>query len=269
MINYNSIKDIQKLLTENGLSMSKSRGQNFLMDQNIKNQIAELGEIKKTDKVWEIGPGLGQLSSILSTLTDDLTLFELDKGFIKILKENFSNVNIVSGDFLETRKIQTDIPDIVFGNLPYNIASRIIIDLIEEGYNKMVFVIQKEVAQRLGSDKNQKDYSIFSILAQAKSDIKIVRHINPKSFYPIPKVVSSVITINRHDRYDIKDYSVFKELIKTAFCQRRKNILNNLSTKYDKNKILHILQKHSIDTNQRADSISIQQYVEISNDLVF
>ncbi|PKL03960.1 MAG: hypothetical protein CVV53_09020, partial [Spirochaetae bacterium HGW-Spirochaetae-9] len=159
--------------------MSKRFGQNFLVDPNAREKLyAALGTTAPVH-VWEIGPGIGAMTALLLQRGHSVTAFEIDHGFARILRDLFGDnprFTLVEGDFLKTWKDAGTNPDIVFGNLPYNVALTIIGDLLESGQvpQRMIFTVQKEAAQRIVAVPGTKDYSAFSVLCSSVCRAKIL-----------------------------------------------------------------------------------------------
>ena len=286
-MNYNSPKNIQDILSTYNLAPQKKFGQNFLISKEVREYILSVIDIDPGSYIWEIGPGLGSMTAlILEKLgTGKLSVFEIDKGFIELLKKFFENrIEVVEGDFIKTwKKYKTSskmpCPARIFGNLPYNSASIIIASLIEENSvpEKMVFTVQKEVAQRIAAKPGTKDYSSFSVLCQIACDIKIEIDIKGGAFFPVPDVTSSLISMTPHTKYSgIKDRKVFSQFLRTLFKARRKTILNNLKTvdlSQDKAgtkniTITDILYKKNISPGLRAEKLDISQIVSIFESFV-
>ena len=230
---YNSPSQLRLFLEENSLGMRKKFGQNFLINPNIRERLLDALEIKPFERVWEIGPGLGAMTLGLLERGADVTAFEIDKGFIKILKELFNgntNFNLIEGDVLKTWPKTLQENDLsLFGNLPYNIAAVLIADMIEKKrfFNKMVITVQLETAQRLLAKPGTKDYSSLTVLCSSVYNIKPLMNIKGGSFYPIPRVESQglrfdLIKLNK----ELPKY--FNSLTRVLFSARRKTIKNNL-----------------------------------------
>ena len=270
-MNYNSPKDIQDILSMHGLALQKKFGQNFLISKEVREHILSVLDMDPGLNIWEIGPGLGSMTALIleKLKTGKLSVFEIDRGFIEILKKFFdSRIEIVEGDFLKTWKkyktISVASPDRIFGNLPYNSASAIIASLIEENSvpEKMVFTVQKEAARRMAAKPGTKDYSSFSVLCQIACDIKIETDIKGGAFFPVPDVTSSIISMTPHNRYSaIKDRKAFSQFLRTLFKARRKTILNNLKSIDSVETITDILCEENISPGIRAEKLEVAQIV--------
>ena len=179
----------------------KSLGQNFLIDKNIIEKICNAGNLSKNDNVLEIGPGTGNLTEfILKKKPKKFYVIEKDERLIKNLNEKFDNkLTIINEDILKyDLKLLSDKDLIIFGNLPYNISSQILVNFINYSYSKfsykkLVLMFQKEVADRILAEDNSKNYGRLSIFSSWKLDIKKIMDIYPSSFFPKPKVMSSLL----------------------------------------------------------------------------
>ena len=219
-----------------GLHMSKKLGQNFLIDAGIVQGIVDAADIQPGERVLEIGPGIGTLTQGLAEAGADVTAVELDKKLPAVLAETlkaYPNVTIVPGDILKV-----DIPSImgegtfkVAANLPYYITTPIIMTLLERRLpiERLVTMVQKEVAERIAEKPGSKTYGILSVLLQAWYDIEYLFTVGSGCFAPPPKVESAVIRLTRNSRMDLGcDEALFKTVVKTAFGQRRKMMRNPL-----------------------------------------
>lgn len=275
-MNYDSKNEITAFLEKRGLSPRKRFGQNFLVSGEVRKKIMSLVDIKPGSVVWEIGPGLGAMTELALEKTGSgrLDVFEIDKGYIEILKDLFSghigngNLEIIEGDFLKTwkgRVEQAGLPERIFGNLPYNCASAIIASLIEDKVlpEKMVFTVQKEVAERMAAKPGSSDYSSFSVICQSFCSVTIEFDIRGGSFYPVPDVTSSVVTLVPQTACaDIGNVKKFSSFLRILFNSRRKTVLNNLRV-FGKDKAESSLRKLSIDPGIRAEKLGIESIVTL------
>lgn len=285
-INYNSKHEIKKLLQELNICLKKRWGQNFLINENARNNIINILNPEKEEKIWEIGPGIGSITEILLAKTDSLTVFEIDKGLIRFLNEYFAMFiksedkyfNIVDGDFLKTWEKELKIngaPDKIIGNLPYSSASAFIVTLIENNAvpAKMVFTVQKELAQRITAKTNTKSYSSFSVLCQYACTIKIRGDINSGSFFPKPDITSTIIemTPNKRLQNPASD-KIFLQLVKGLFSSRRKTIKNNIRSNITINNvsnesIYNAAFNANIDIQKRAEYYNVSDFINFSNEI--
>ena len=243
----------------------KSLGQHFLTDKNIALKISESLQNTNNLPVLELGPGTGILTNYLIKRFDKLCLVEIDRDSVKFLKEKLStqDADIVEADFLKTDLEEiTKLPTCLIGNFPYNISSQILFKVIEHRENipETVCMLQKEVAERISSPSGNKTYGILSVLLQTWFDIKYLFSVQPNVFYPPPKVQSAVIRLSRNQRTDIGcDDNFYRQLVKTAFNQRRKTLRNALKP------MSYNLSNVPADTlNKRAEQLSVTDFIELA-----
>lgn len=241
----------------------KFLGQHFLKDLSIAQRIAET---IKSGRVLEIGPGMGVLTQFLLKNTNiDLTAIELDRESVAYLKEWYPELKLIEGDFLKLNlnELYPDGEFSVIGNYPYNISSQIFFKVAE--YRDRIPVcsgmIQKEVAERIASKPGNKAYGILSVLLQAYYDIEYLFTVDENVFNPPPKVKSAVVRLRRNSRQQLDcDEQLFKQVVKTAFNQRRKQMRNSLQPLVGKgNPIL----EEKIFT-KRPEQLSVDEFVELT-----
>ena len=272
-----NLKEVKDLLEKFDAGALKKYGQNFLINEHVLNTIASsLGVNNKC--VIEIGPGLGSLTRYLLKYYEQVLVYEIDPKMIEVLKSTLGEqIKIVEGDFLKA-KIDKDIDanfnsDEVYliANLPYYITTPILLKILEETtkITKLVIMIQKEVADRFLGKPNTKDYNSLSVLIQTYMNVKKVIDVSKNSFYPAPQVDSTVIMLERKQNpdYEIKNEELFLKVNRQLFKQRRKTIVNNLKEIYEKELILNILNKLSIDEMARSETLTVKQIIDISNEL--
>lgn len=255
----------------------KAYGQNFLNDSNIIKNIVKGANIKENSLVIEIGPGSGALTIELSKVAKNVLCYEIDERLEEILDENLvkcTNVDIIFDDFMN-RDIKNDIANYnyeniyVVANLPYYITTPIIEKLIESKINfeGITIMIQKEVGERFCAKEGSRDYSSITVFLNYYYDLKKLFVVNRNCFTPKPNVDSIVITLkSKKDKMLLKDQNLFFKLIRDSFKYKRKNLRNNLKD-YDLLKIEEVLKKHKLDLTVRAEHISLELFVEISNSL--
>lgn len=279
--------DTRSILKKYGIRPTKSLGQNFLTDEGILKRIAATAELTGDDLVLEIGPGLGSLTAQLAESAGRVLAVEIDRHLIPALNEilkNYSNIHIIHADILRIdaeaelkpylkdengrdRKLK------IVANLPYYITTPVIMKLLESGLKAktMVFMVQKEVADRMRADPGGKDYGSLSVAVQYYSKPSVVFEVPPHSFIPQPDVYSSVIKLDIYDKapVDLKDRELFFRLVKAAFGQRRKTLANALNNArffgLDKEEIKRVLSAADIGENQRGETLSIEQFARLSN----
>ena len=233
-LNYDSPASIQAFLEQNGLAVSKRLGQNFLIDRSVRSRIVKALEVEEGMQVWEIGPGIGAMTILLLEEKVRLTAFEIDYGFVRVLKGLFSeyeNFCIVKGDVLKTLCSQKNLPARIFGNLPYNSAFAIISDILEMEIlpQHMVFTLQKEAAHRMVAGPGTKDYSSLSVLCTSVCDVRILFDIGSSAFWPRPRVTSSVVQlIPKKKSMSALERKDFSDFVRAAFSSRRKTLRNTL-----------------------------------------
>ena len=248
----------------------KSLGQNYLIDTNILSNIVNYGDIKSNDTILEIGAGTGNLTKkILEKSPKDLILVEKDKELAETLNIKFGRrVKIINDDILNClNNIKFSKPIKVFGNLPYNISSQILVNFVKmenlnKNYKKFIFMFQKEMADRIIAKNNTKHYGRISILTSWRMNYKKIFDINPNSFYPKPKVWSSLVIFSPKDNYErLNKVKNLEHITNIFFNQRRKMIkkpMKQLFSEYEK--VANILK---IDLNLRPQNLSKDKYIEI------
>ena len=275
---YNSPAELKMILDANGFSMQKKFGQNFLINEDARCRLVDALEISEGMKVWEVGPGLGAMTNTILERGADLTVFEIDRGFASLISgffEDYSNkekFRIIEGDVLKTWKGQFKAagqPDRFFGNLPYNIAATIIADTIENNvrFDRCVFTVQKEVAQRMCAKPGTTDYSSFSALCQWAYDVKPLLDLSGGNFWPKPNVDSrAVVFTKKADFPCCKNPELFVKMQRALFSSRRKTVRNNLS-QFLKNNDLAVscLEKAGIDIMKRAEVLTLPELLKLSD----
>ena len=275
--NLYSKNEVKNYLKENSIFPNKNRGQNFLCDKNIANNIANIIVNNRSKYCLEIGGGLGSLSEILINIyKENLTIAEYDKALYNHLIKKYSNnsnINIIHKDILTVNieDIKKEVKFDIYGNIPYNIASPIMEWLFCDCYDKWnyaVFMVQSDFANRLIAKPNTENYSTLTLFANFMSDIKFEYNVSKEVFYPKPNVESSVISIIPK-KVNFEILNIFKSVSKTLFHNRRKNIKNNfINSPYiniEKEKIDEILDKANIDKNDRGESLSLEEVKNLSN----
>lgn len=254
----------------------KSLGQNFLQDKNIINKISSSINPSNNDLIIEIGPGSGALTKELVKKQCDIICFEIDNRLEKTLRnieKDNKNLKVIFKDFLSINindYIDKKYNHIYFvGNLPYYITTSIINKIIKESNPyEITIMIQKEVADRFNAKPSSREYGSISVFLQYNFTIEKVCDVNKKCFEPVPKVDSSVIKLISNNKYKniVKDEEKLYKLIKDSFTHKRKNLRNNLIN-YDKDKISEILKKYNKDLTARAETITIEEFIDISNNI--
>ena len=248
----------------------KSLGQNFLVDEKILNKIIDIGNVNFENVVIEVGPGKGALTDkILKKKPKKLTVIEKDERLIKLLNNKFgSEIDIINNDMMKIsyeEYLQENL--IIFGNLPYNISTRILtkwikMNSLEKFCKKLVLMFQKEVADRIIADTNTKNYGRLSIISNWKMKIEKIIDIEPKSFNPSPKVKSTLLVFVPKKKYHIlKDAKNLEHITNIFFSQRRKMIKKPL--KFLFNNFEEVSKKLSIDLKLRPQNLDHKTYYKI------
>jgi 16S rRNA (adenine1518-N6/adenine1519-N6)-dimethyltransferase len=283
---YEEMGNTTEIIKKFKIKLNKNLGQNFLTDENIVKKIVGSAIISDRDLIIEIGPGIGSMTRELCKNAGKVLAVEIDKYLIPALTYNlreFNNIEIVNKDIMDeniveminTAKLSGFNPENVkvIANLPYYITTPIIMKFLEEapGIDMMVFMVQKEVAERMVAKPGGKDYGALSVAVQFYSEPSIIFNVSPDSFVPRPNVDSTVIKLNVYKEpiVDIKSKKMFFKTVKAAFGQRRKTLPNALCNsgyfKQNKEEMKDILENIGVGENQRGETLSIMQFAELSN----
>ncbi len=280
---YDSPNSLKEFLDAFGFGMQKKFGQNFLLDRKVRNELVSLLDLSKDSTIWEVGPGLGAMTSLILEKDCKFKVFEIDRGFIAILKQFFGdkeNFQIIEGDVLKNWKKELEEsgkPNVFFGNLPYNIATELILDTIESFvvFDKVLITVQKEVAQKITAKPNNKNYGVLSVLSNWLYDCKIVKKIPSSAFWPQPHVESATVLFTpklSENEIDMKKARLFVKLVKALFSSRRKTIKNNLNAFLKLNGYAdissEILAKANLKESSRAENLSLYEFLSLS-DIIF
>ena len=277
-MNYDSQKEIIAVLKERNLSPTKKFGQNFMISRAAREKVLSYVDIKERDSVWEIGGGLGAMTSMALDKVGQsghLTVFEIDRGYIDFLNEQFGfhpGFRVVAGDMVKTwRSVFESFgkPDVIFGNLPYNSASAMITQLIEGDClaSRMVFTVQKEMGLRITAKPGSADYSSFSVFCQLACDVVYQGDLKSGSFYPVPDVVSGIVTFTPKAGFRESATPQVLKAIRDMFASRRKTLLNNLRP-YGVDKVQSACQSLGIDISTRAETLTPAQIVNLAKAII-
>ncbi len=257
------------------IKMSKKLGQNFLIKRGIVDEIVKAADLQEGEPVLEIGPGIGTLTQGLAQSGANVTAIELDTRLLEVLDTTlaqYSNVTIVHGDVLklDVPSIMNNEPFKVVANLPYYITTPIIMSLLESRLpiERLVVMVQKEVALRMVAKPGTKDYGALSVAVQYYTKPDIVLDVPPKSFLPAPAVTSSVIRCVLRDKppVDVVDEKLFFRVVKAGFAQRRKTFANTMKTTgLSKDRIEELLVKANIDGQRRGETFTLQEFADVAN----
>ena len=280
-MNHNSPAAVRAALNERNVEPKKRWGQNFMINPRTRRKLADTLAIAVGDTVWEIGPGLGALTTELVSRCARLLLFEIDHGLIRHLQEKFADqahVTVVAGDFLRTwqqARVDFGAPDRIIGNLPYRCASAIIAALLEANAvpTYCVFTVQKELADRIVAQPGSRNYSSFSVLCQCLSEVRGYGELAPGTFYPAPEVTSAVIGLRPGGvAGSVRSRAVLFALIRAAFQARRKTLRNNLLAQdafgLSKADLLDTVEAAGVDPGCRAEELPPATVVRLTNALV-
>ncbi len=270
----------KELLKKHGFSFKKSFGQNFLIDGNVLNNIVSEAEITDETLVIEIGPGIGALTQYIADRAKKVLAFEIDHRLEPLLQETleeYPNVEVVFEDFLKADiktiiEAQGEFKDVaVVANLPYYITTPIITKILELKLpvDRMVFMMQKEVARRLSANTSTKDYNSLSLFIQYYCKAKIVLDIPRTVFIPQPNVDSAILRLDvlKEPTVVVKDEDRMFELIRAGFAMRRKTLRNNYK-KLDLPHIEKAFELNDLSLTLRAEALSLEDYANIINTLI-
>ena len=253
----------------------KRLGQHFLIDTNLLRKIVSLADIQPSDFVCEIGPGGGALTGLLCQTAKQVLALEVDPRMVEFLKADLAgcpNLEVQEQDAL--RYSFEDLPEhtIIVANLPYNISTPIMFRLLEaqQKITRMVLTIQLEVAQRLVAKPRTKDYGVLSVMVQHLAEVKLGFNVPRKCFRPVPEVDSGVVRLDIRQDYQEKpeDLAHFQQIVRAAFGQRRKTLMNAFRSVGIPNEFLHQVQEETgISLTRRAETLSGEEFGHLSKAL--
>ena len=282
MDRLSSHRATKEVVNKHNFKFSKSLGQNFLIDDNVIDRILEGARLSETDRIIEVGPGIGTLTREMGKVAENVVAIEIDKTLIPILKETLAdldNVEVVNEDILKV-DVQGLIKEKLNGgpvklvaNLPYYITTPIVMKFLEEDIpvTDIVVMVQKEVADRMNAKPSTKDYGALSVAVQYYCDTEIVAKAPRHMFVPQPNVDSIVIGLHVRDekKYVVDNEDIFFKTVKASFGQRRKTLLNSLGGLgfLSKDEIREALQAANIDEKRRGETLSIDEFANLSNEI--
>ena len=281
-MNLCDINVIKPLLQKHGFHFSKSKGQNFLTQSWVPREIADGAGIDKTCGVLEVGPGIGPLTQALCENADKVVSVEVDTSLAPVLAETMADTNnftLIFGDILKA-----DIPALVqehfqglrpmaCANLPYYITSPVLSALLESKcFESITVMVQKEVAQRICAQPGSKDYSAFSLFCQYYAQPEILFDVPPSCFIPQPKVTSAVITLpcRKEPPCPIADEKLFFRTVRASFAQRRKTLVNGLSSGFgtlSKAQSIACLTAAGLPENVRGETLGIPEFARVAEEI--
>ncbi|MEM5590659.1 16S rRNA (adenine(1518)-N(6)/adenine(1519)-N(6))-dimethyltransferase [Niallia circulans] len=272
------------ILDKYGFSFKKSLGQNFLIDTNILRNIVDHAQLTEESGAIEVGPGIGALTEQLAKRSKKVVAYEIDQRLLPILKETlepYPHAKIIHQDILKANVKEIldtefkDIKDIMLvANLPYYVTTPIIMKILEEKLplRGIVVMLQKEVAERISAKPGTKEYGSLSIAIQYYTKPEVVMIVPKTVFVPQPNVDSAVIrlTIRETPSVVVKNEAFFFQVTRASFAQRRKTILNNLSSQLEggkekKAEIIAALEQAGIEPSRRGESLSIEEFAKLSD----
>lgn len=273
----------KRLLNYWQLHPKKQLGQNFLIDPSTADMIVSRSKIDPKDVVLEIGSGLGALTIPLSRAAREVYAVEIDHALTSLLKAELDSHGIENVTIIDHNILRVDIQEImeaagrkliVFGNLPYNISSQVLVHLIKSrsALKQAILMFQKELARRISAGPGKKDYGRISAMLQSCAGIKSIAEMKASQFFPKPKIDSEVLEIifnNWMDQF-VKEEDLFFNVIKAAFSKRRKTLKNALGTStyfQDAKDADHVLTNIGIDPIRRAETLTVEEFAKLSNEV--
>lgn len=276
----NTMESAAALLKKHGFHYKKKLGQNFIFDRNLLKKIVEAADIKPGDRVVEIGPGAGTLTRELAEAGAEVLAVEIDKSLLPVLQEVLEglSVKVIQGDILKlnldeiTKENNLREPYKIVANLPYYITTPVIMHLLENRYklDELIIMVQLEVAERLAAQPGGKDYGAITLAVKYYTEPRILFKVPGKMFTPSPAVDSAVIILKKRKTSPVDVYNpklMFK-IIKGAFGQRRKTLLNALSSvspPLSRTEIAEILEAAGINKERRGETLSLEEYAKLAN----
>ena len=278
------IREIKALLARHGFHFSKSMGQNFLIEDWVPRDIAQASGADGTCSVLEIGPGIGPLTAQLADLAGRVVAVELDRSLLPVLDETlagFDNVTVVPGDIMKLDLVQLvreqcgALPVRVCANLPYNITSPVLTKLIQSGlFASITVMIQREVARRICAAPGTADYGAFSLFCQYHTEPEYLFEVPPQCFLPAPKVTSAVVRMVPREQPPVQaDEAQLFRVIRAAFAQRRKTLLNSLASSLtpapSKEELHRILSDCGLPETVRGEQLGLAEFADLAGRLPF
>jgi len=248
----------------NGIAIKAKKrfGQNFLVDSSVIDKIVRVVAPLRTDNLLEIGPGKGAMTVQLLEHLDKLHVIEIDRDLIKLLN-SFGKDNLVvhQGDILKFDITGLPKPLRIVGNLPYNISSPILFNLLDSKSHieDMTFMLQREVVERIVAKSGNKTYGRLSVMIQAFFEVEMIFTVPPESFEPAPKIDSAIIYLKPLQDCLVDDLETFEKIVKASFSQRRKTLRNCLKSFISQDKT-------SIDLSQRAEMLRVSEFIQLTRD---
>jgi 16S rRNA (adenine1518-N6/adenine1519-N6)-dimethyltransferase len=269
------LNEMRQILEANGIQLTKSLGQNFLHDQNQLQRIVQAAGLSRSDKVLEIGPGLGPLTELLLQNAGHVLAVEIDTRLLAFLGERFqqTGLELLHKDALKFLKNEPrDWSEWkLVSNLPYSVASPILVELAcgPRAPKKIVASLQLEVARRIAAGPDEDDYGILTLLVQLDFEPRDYFKIPPGSFFPEPDVDSGCVVLDRREQPLLAEdlRPVFVKIVKRAFSQRRKMMFKLLKSDWAEEELKSAFAMLNISLQERAEKLSLEQFVELTKSL--
>lgn len=272
-----SPKVVREIIDLYDFKFKKSLGQNFLIDKNFVDKIVDAAEIENQN-ILEIGPGIGTITYEMAKLAKKVVAIEIDQTLIPILEENlgeFENAKVINEDILKVdlkKLVEEEFNGESFkvvSNLPYYITTPIIEMLITTGIacDDMTIMVQKEVAERMVASESSKEYSSLSVFIKFYTDAKVVINLPKSVFMPQPKIDSTILNLKLRLYDDKVNQDMLFKLVRSGFNKRRKTILNSLSDVVAKDDLKLAFEKLNLAENLRAENLSLDDYINLANEL--
>ncbi|MGI5989828.1 MAG: 16S rRNA (adenine(1518)-N(6)/adenine(1519)-N(6))-dimethyltransferase RsmA [Lachnospiraceae bacterium] len=274
---------VRRVLDRYGIRFRKRFGQNFLIREDVVEDIVSSAGITEEDAVIEIGPGIGTMTQVLAEHAHSVTAVEIDRDLVQVLKETLSgydNTEVICGDILKVdlralvREKGEGRPVKVVANLPYYITTPILMELLESGagFESITVMVQKEVAERVQAGPGTKAYGVLSLAVQYRARPEVVLDVPASSFMPSPNVDSAVLHLKLFDKpaVAVKDEEFLFRLIKAAFGQRRKTMVNAVSSGalgLSKQQAAQALAAEGLSPQVRGETLSLEQFARLSDRL--
>ena len=278
------LANTKRIVQENQIRFQKKFGQNFLIDPHVLAKITAAADLHPDEAVIEVGPGIGTLTQELAEGAGKVLAIEIDRHLVEVLEKTlapYPNVTVISRDVLEVsaqemREMTASFEQVkMVANLPYNITSPLVMKILEEApfVSQMVLMVQEEVARRMQAGPGTKEYGSLSVAVQYYAEPEIAAFVPLNCFYPRPKVGSCVISLRRRSKpgAEVKDEALLFAVVRAAFNQRRKTLLNSLSNglaeHFTKEQVGNALTAAGVDPAQRGETLSLNSFAMIANSL--
>ncbi|WP_050780825.1 16S rRNA (adenine(1518)-N(6)/adenine(1519)-N(6))-dimethyltransferase RsmA [Dethiobacter alkaliphilus] len=267
---------VSRLLEQHGVKLKKKWGQNFLVDENILKKIISAADVQKSDRILEIGPGIGSLTQKLAENASRVLTVEIDTRLIPVLRETlaeYDNVEIIHGDAMDfdPAPVCEEGPVKLVANLPYNVATPLLYRWLKDSRNcfsRLVCMVQKEVAERIVAKPGSKAYGTLSVICNYAARCEIAFDVPRTVFFPRPDVSSAVVQLIPYHvpAEDVADDAFFFKVVEAVFAQRRKTLLNTLNAAFPltKEQLTAVCSAVEIDLSRRGETLTLQEFAKLS-----